>query len=267
MPAYSTLDMVYEVYEAIASLPTFQYFFTLNEIVERINKNRKDRNENRRTSRESIDRILNKLFLPLQISKVSEEKWEKSTGPMQAMLKVRPEIVEKVIQNQGISATPEKIAFWIGLGKLSTSHRAYLCYPYSNNPLKNSLELLVLLIHLYPKAKEIFTPATPHEMYWGLEERENREAAMNECRDLILKCDFLLNCQKRGDTPSKGMKSDIEIAQAEKKPIKYIKDYLGYYPDVNAIMIDSGLARFVPVSGTPKLTPVVTIPTSPKKNK
>lgn len=265
MPAYSTLDLIYEVYEAIGSLSGFQ--FSLDELARKINQNRKRRNEKRKVSKDSVNRILNKLWLILNISKISGEKWEKGTSPMRGLTKVRPDIVEKVIQRQEIDATPSNIDFWIGLGELNTSHRAYICYPYRNNPLKHSLELLVLLIHLYPKVKDSYTPATPHEMYWGLEERRNREIAMSECEKLIEKCDFMLICQRKGETPSKGMQKDIQIARAKNMPIKYIEDILGYYPDVDTIMLNSGLVEFVAVSEEPQPVLSVAISNSSSSNR
>jgi len=265
MPAYSTLDLIYEVYEAIASMTFFS--FTLSELVERMKGNREKRGDNRRVSRASVDRILNKLWLPLDIHKVSAERWEKGTSPMRGLTRVKPDIVEKVIRSQGIRATPMEIDHWIGLGEEPIATRAYICYPYRSNPLKHSIELLVLLIHLYPKANDSFAPATPHEMYWDLEGRISREIAMNECRKLILECKFLLNCQRRGEEPSSGMKRDMEVARANNIPIKYIEDedMLGYYPDVNSIMVKSDLSQFVAISETPK--PIIIAATSKSTNK
>ena len=80
---------------------------------------------------------------------------------------------------------------------------------------------------------------------------------MDECEKLIEKCDILLNCQRRGETPSSGMKKDMEIARAKDKPMKYIEDILGYYPDIDSIMISSGLAEFVTVLVHPNLEPAI----------
>jgi hypothetical protein len=268
MPAYSTLDLICEVNEAIASLGGRQ--FALNELVQIINESRKKRNVKRKVSSESVYRILTRLWLPLNIRKVTPEIWEKGTGPIRGMTKVRPDLVERVIQHEDIRyknvlVTPQEIDRWIGLGEESITRRAYICYPYRDNPLKRSMEILVLLVHLYPKAKDEFAPATPHDMYWGLEERRTREIAMNECEKLILQCDFVLNCLRRGEKPSAGMIRDMEIAKAHNKEIKYIEDILEYYPNVSDVLISCGLSEFTPQVEAKKIAPVVATLNSMKK--
>jgi hypothetical protein len=253
MPAYSTLDLICEVNEAIASLSSSQ--FTLTELVQIINDNRRKRNIKRKASSESVNRILTRLWLPLNIRKISTDVWEKGTGPIRGITNVRPDVVEKVIRYAKITATPQEIDKWISLGEEPTTRKAYICYPYRDNPLRRSMELLVLLIYLYPKAREKFVPAIPHEMYWGLEQRTSRAVAMGECEKLIKACDFLLNCLKKGETPSSGMQRDMEAAKREGKEIKYIEDYLEHYPNVTDVLTSCGLIEFSGYIDIKKVTP------------
>jgi hypothetical protein len=248
MPAYSTVDLIYEVYVAIASMESLQ--FSLDQLVQKINENRVKNGERTKVSSSSVDRILRKLWLPLGIRKTISGNWEKGTGPIRGMANVQPEVVERIIKDQKIDATPAEIEEWIGLAEEPTTHKAYICYPYHDNPLKRSIELLILLILLYPKARNRFVPATPHEMYWGLEERTDRETAMIKCEELIEKCDFMLYCLRKKDKPSAGMKRDVDVAKAEKKEILYIEDLLGTYPNVSEIMIRCGLAEFAEIPKT-----------------
>ncbi|MGA2767259.1 MAG: hypothetical protein ABSF24_02950 [Candidatus Bathyarchaeia archaeon] len=212
--------------------------------MQKINENRKRKGEKRRVSSESVNRVLMKLWLPLGISKTVTGAWKRGTGPIRGMTNVWPEIVDKIIADAKVDATPLEVGNWIGLGEEPTTHKAYICYPYHDNPLRRSLELLILLIHLYPRAKDSFVPATPHEMYWGLEERIDRETAMTKCEELIAKCDFLLYCLRKKDKPSIGMKRDMEVAKKKGIETKYIEDMLGYYPNVAEIMKECGLSEF-----------------------
>lgn len=241
MPAYPTVKLIYEIYIALASMEDDQ--FTLDQLVRRIDENRRKKGEKKRVSSDSLERILNELWLPLGIRKTLSGTWERGS-PIRGMINVRPEIVERIINDQKIDATPVEIDKWIGLAKEPTTHKAYMCYPYRDNPLKRSIELLILLVHLYPKAKDAFVPATPHEMYWGLEEKTDRATAMNRCEELIAKCDLLLYCLRRKDPPSKGMKEDMEVAKKNGKEIRYIEDVLGYYPNISEIMMRCGLSEF-----------------------
>lgn len=245
MPAYPTIDLIYEISIAIASNENSQ--FSVDTLVQLINKSRRKRGEKRKVSGESIDRILKKLWLTLGIRKTVSGVWEKGTGPIRGLTNVRPDIVERLIDDQGIRVTPAEFDRWIGLGEEPTTHKAYICYPYHDNPIKRSIELLVLLVHLYPKAKDSFVPASPHEMYWGLEERTNRAMAMSECRKLIEKCDFLLYCLRKKDTPSTGMKKDMEVAEKKGLETRYIEDILGYYPNLQEILIRCGLSEFAEI--------------------
>jgi hypothetical protein len=254
MPAYSTIDLIYEIYVGIASIESPQ--FTLDQLVQRINENRKRKGEKRRVSSESVGRILMRLWLPLGISKTLTGAWKRGTGPIRGMTNVWPEIVHKIIADAKIDATSLDVGNWIGLGEEPTTHKAYICYPYHDNPLRRSLELLVLLIHLYPKAKDSFAPATPHEMYWGLEERIDRETAMTKCEELIAKCDFLLYCLGKKDKSSIGMKRDMKVAKKKRKETMYIEDILGYYPNVSEIMKKCGLSEF---AEAPQVVPTTTI--------
>jgi hypothetical protein len=242
MPAYSTIDLINEVYHAIVSLQNSR--FTTNQLVQKINEYRRKKGEKMKVSNDSVNRILTELWLPLGIRKTDSGEWEKGTGPIRGMTNIRPDIVESVLQDKELDATPTDIDHWIGLANEPTTHKAYICYPYHDNPLKRSMELLVLLIHLYSKAKDSFVPATPHEMYWGLEERSDRETAMTKCAELIKKCDFLLYCLRKNEKPSKGMKRDMEVAKAEGKKILYIEDILGYYPNIEEILKKCGLSEF-----------------------
>jgi hypothetical protein len=81
-------------------------------------------------------------------------------------------------------------------------------------------------------------------MYWGLEERIDRETAMTKCEELIAKCDFLLYCLRKKDKPSPGMERDMRAAKKKGKETKYIEDLLGYYPNVPQIMKKCGLSEF-----------------------
>jgi hypothetical protein len=243
MPAYSTIDLVYEVYVGIQSMEGSQ--FTLEKLVKKINENRRRKDERRKVSSESVYRILMKLWLPLRISKTVTDSWRKGTGPMRGMTNVQPEIVDRIIADAKIDATSLDIGNWISLGEEPTTHKAYICYPYHDEPLRRSIELLILLIHLYPKAKSSFAPATPHEMYWGLEERIDRETAMTTCAKLIDECDFLLYCLRKTDKPSAGMKQDMEYAKSKRKETKYIEDMIGYYPNIAEIMKKCDLSEFV----------------------
>jgi hypothetical protein len=242
MPAYSSVDLIYEIYVGIASMENSQ--FTVDQLVQRINENRTRRSEKRRVSSASVDRILMKLWLPLGISKTASGAWKKGTGPIRGMTDVWPDVVDKIIADAKIEAASADIGNWIGLGEEPTTHKGYVCYPYHDNPLSRSLELLILLVHLYPKAKGTFVPATPHEMYWGLEERIDRETAMGKCEELIKKCDFLLYCLRKKDKPSAGMMRDMEFAKKQGKETKYIEDLLGYYPNIPEIMEKCGLSEF-----------------------
>lgn len=245
MPAYPTTDLIHDISVAIASVESPR--FSVDTLIQIINKNRRKRGEKREVSGDSVDRILNKLWLTLGIRKTRSGIWEKGTGPIRGMTNVKPDIVGQIIDNQGIEATPLEIDRWIGLGEEPTTHKAYICYPYRDNPIRRSMELLVLLIHLYPKAKANFAPATPHEMYWGLEERTNRAIAMSECRKLIEQCDLLLYCLKKADPPSNGMKEDMEVAKEKGLETRYIEDVLGYYPDLPEILVRCGLSEFAEI--------------------
>ena len=193
MPAYSTLDLIYEIHLTIASIKDEQEF-TLNELAERIDDSRRTRGEKRKVSSDSLNRILTRLWLFLGIGKTQKGLWKKGAGPIRSIANVQPEVIQKVMSTQEIVASPKEIDLWIGLGEQPITHRAYICYPYHDNPLRRSLELLILLILIFPKVKDEFAPATPHQMYWGLEERTDRDTAMNKCEELIEKCDFLLYC-------------------------------------------------------------------------
>jgi len=228
--------------------------FTLENLVEGINENRRRKDEKRNVSSESVDRILTKLWLPLGLTKTELGNWKRGTGPIKGMISVDSTKVSKIIEYAQIDATPSEIGKWIELGEEPTTHKAYVCYPYRDNPIRRSMELLVLLIYLYPKAKESFVPATPHEMYWGLEERSSRQTAMTECAGLIKKCDFVLYFLKKKDAPSSGMKEDMKIAKELGKEVKYIEDLLGYYPNIAETMEKSGLAEFINV---PKIMPAL----------
>lgn len=252
MPAYSTLDLINEVYIAIQSIRNS--CFTLDELVQKINENREKKGEKRKVSSDSVNRILEKLWLPLGIRRNPYGVWERGTGPIRGMTNLRPDIVERILREQRINATPIEIDRWISLAEEPTTRKAYICYPYHDNPIRRSMELLILLIHLYPKAKDKFVPATPHEMYWGLEEKTDRETAMNECEKLIERCDCLLYCLRKDDEPSSGMKRDINVARKKGKNILYIEDILGYYPNVENIMVRCGLAEFTTVSPKAKAT-------------
>lgn len=245
MPAYSTIDLIYEIYVAISLMENSQ--FTEDQLVQKINENRSKRDEKRKASSDSVNRILTRLWLPLGVRKTLSGIWEKGTGPIRGMTNVRPDIVDKVVRDWKIDATPLEIARWIGLGEEPTTHKAYICYPYHDNPLKRSIELLILLIHLYPKAKDSFVPATPHEMYWGLEERTDRTTAMSKCAKLIEKSDFLLYCLRKKDAPSRGMKRDMKTADKKGLETRYIEDILGYYPNTSEIMARVGLSEFAEV--------------------
>lgn len=234
MPAYSTVDLIYEIYAAITS--TDNLHFTLDELVQRINRSRKKSGENKKVRKESVNRILTRLWLPLGVRKTVSGTWEKGAGPIRGTTNVRPDIVYKVIHDQKIDATPKQIDRWVGLGEEPTTHKAYICYPYHDDPLRRSLELLILLILLYPKAKGSFVPATPHEMYWGLEEKTDRRTAMIKCEQLVKKSDFLLYCLRKTDKPSNGMKKDMDVAKGHGLEIRYVEGILGYYPEVPEIM-------------------------------
>lgn len=253
MPAYSTLDLIYEIHIAIASIRDGQEF-TLDELAERMDESRRIRGEKRKVSSDSLNRILTKLWLFLGIGKTQERRWKKGASPIRSLTHVRPEIVEKVIHTQKIFASPKDIDNWIVLGEEPTTHKAYICYPYRDNPFRRSLELLILLILIFPKVKNDFAPATPHEMYWGLEERTDRTTAMNKCEELIENCDFLLYCLSKKDTPSKGMIRDMKVAKAKGKKIRYIEDILGYYPNITEIMMKCGLSEFIQIISIAKPT-------------
>jgi hypothetical protein len=242
MPAYSTIDLINEIYFAIISLECSK--FTTNQLVQRINQFRREKGKKMKVSSESVNRILTELWLPLGIRKTGFGEWEKGTGPIRGITNIRPDIVKSILTNLKLNTTPADVDRWIGLANEPTTHKVYICYPYHDNPLKRSMELLVLLIHLYPKAKDSFVPATPHEMYWGLEERTDRETAMAKCAELIKKCDFLLYCLRKNQKPSKGMKQDMDIAKAEGKKIIYIEDLLGYYPNIDETLRNCGLPEF-----------------------
>lgn len=253
MPAYPTTSLIHDISIAIASIENSR--FTVDTLVQIIDANRMKRGEERRVSSDSVDRILKELWFTLGIRKTLSGVWEKGTGPIRGMMNVRADIVERITSAQGIRATSHQIDRWIGLGEEPTTRKAYICYPYHDNPIKRSIELLVLLIHLYPYAKDSFVPATPHEMYWGLEERTSRATAMSECRKLIEKCDFLLYCLKKGDTPSHGMKEDIEVAKEKGLETRYIEDILGYYPDLQKILVECGLSEFAEIPQTATISP------------
>jgi hypothetical protein len=242
MPAYSTIDLIYEVYIAITS--TRNRSFTIEELVQEINANRKERGEKKKVSSESINHVLTHLWLPFNVRKTQKGNWEKGTGPIRGMANIRPDLIWRIIRDQKADATPFDIDHWIELGEEPTTRKAYICYPYHDNPLKHSLELLVLLVLLYPKAKEEFVPVTPHEMCWGLEERTTRKIAMTECAKLIEKCAYMLYCLRKKDVPSKGMKEDLAIAKERGIKLLYIEDLLGYYPNLDEIMKKCGLTQF-----------------------
>jgi hypothetical protein len=244
MPAYSTTELIYEIYVGIES---FDSQFTQEQLVQRINENRKRKGERRRVSSESVGNILLKLWLPFGISKTLTGAWKRGIGPIRGFANVQPETVEKIITDGKIDATALEVSNWLGLAEEPTTHKAYICYPYHDNPLRRSIELLVLLVHLYPKAKEAFVPATPHEMYWRLEERTDRETAMSKCKDLIKKCDFLLYCLRKKDKPSIGMKQDMEVAKSLGLETQYVEDIIGYYPNIQEIMKKCDLSEFVEV--------------------
>ncbi len=241
MPACSSFDLINEIYIGILSM---ENSFTSDALAKTVNANRKKKNEKRKVSTATVDRVLTKLWFPLEISKTENGFWRKGTSPMRGMIKFRSEIVERIIEDAKIEATSFDIGKWIALGEEATTRKAYICYPYRDNPIKRSMELLVLLIHLYPKVKDVFVPAIPHEMYWGLEERVDRKTAMDKCAELITRCDFLLYCLKTGDEPSSGMKQDMEIAKANGKETKCIENILGDYPDTSEIMKKCGLSEF-----------------------
>jgi len=242
MPAYSTIYLIYEVYAVITSVKGRQ--FSVDQLVKEINENRRKRGEKKKVSAESINHVLTHLWLPFNVRKTLSGDWEKGTGPIRGMTNIRPDLVWQVIRAQKIDSTPIEIDHWIALGEEPTTHKAYICYPYHDNPLKRSLELLVLLVHLYPKAKKKFVPATPHEMCWGLEERTTRAVAMTECAKLIEKCDYILYCLRRKDPPSEGMKQDMAIAKKKGLEMLYIEDLLGYYPNIEEIIVKCGLTGF-----------------------
>jgi|GEM_PF-2037058 hypothetical protein len=242
MPTISTTELANEIYAANLSM---ENSFTSEQLVDKINENRKMRGELKQVSKQSVDRILKELYLLFGVGKTANGYWKKGASPMGGTINFRSEIIERIISDANINATTFDIGKWIELGAEPTTHKAYICYPYRDNPLRRSMEVLVLLIHLYPKAKDNFAPATPHEMYWGVEEKIDRKTAMEKCAGLIAKCDFVLFCLKNGDAPSAGMKQDMEIAENLGIKTKKIEEILGYYPDVAGIMKKSGLSSSI----------------------
>jgi hypothetical protein len=239
MPKYSTMDLIYEVFVAITSIDKNQ--FTIGELVGKINDNRRKRGEKTKVSETSVYKVLSHLGLPFNVRRTASGSWEKGTGPIRGVTNLRPDVVESIIQDGKIDAAPLEIDHWINLAGEATTRKAYICYPYRDNPLRRSYELLILLVHVYPKSNEKFAPLTPHEMCWGLEERTTRKTAMNACADWIRKCDYILYCLKRSDTPSNGMLEDLKIAEQAGIKVLYIEDELGYYPNLEDIMKKCGL--------------------------
>jgi hypothetical protein len=242
MPKGSTTKLEKEIYEAVLSMESS---FTLDKLVQKIDENRGIRGECGKASRQSVERILVELYLLFSVSKTPNGGWKKGATPINGTIKFQSEIVDKIISDAKIEGTAFDVGQWIELGAKGPTRKAYICYPYRDNPFWRSMELLVLLTHLYPIAKEDFAPATPHEMYWRLEENVDRKTAMDKCAELIAKCEFVLFCMKKGSTPSAGMKQDIEAAAVSGKEIKYIEDLLGYYPNIAEIMKKSGLSSSV----------------------
>jgi hypothetical protein len=254
MPVTSPYELAYEIFVAISAINSD--VFSTGDLVKRINENRKERGKVKGTNIISVNKVLSTLWLPMNVRQVSKENWEKGTGPIRGLTYSRQDIVQKIIDYGKLDATPSKIAEWILDSSKGLSRKAYICYPYRSNPFRHSLELLVLLSHLYPKAKDKYAPATPHEMGWGSEEKKGRRAAMNECADLIKECDLILFCLREGDTPSEGMKEDIEIGKKLGKPLVYIEKELGYYPNVEEIMKKCGLIEVLTVSPIATVAPV-----------
>lgn len=77
MPACSPLDLVNEIYIGIASMKNRQ--FTLDQLVQKLNENRSKKGENRRVSKDSVNRVLTKLWLPLDVRKTLSGAWEIGT--------------------------------------------------------------------------------------------------------------------------------------------------------------------------------------------
>ena len=246
MPATSPYEVAYEIFVAINAID--KNTFSEQDIVNKINDNREKRGKDKSIDTSSVTKVLLTLWLPFNVRQISKEKWEKGTGPIRGLTYSRQDIVQKIIDSGKLEATPNEIAEWITDGSKGRSRRAYICYPYRSNPFKHSLELLVLLSHLYPKTKDKYAPATPHEMGWGAEEKKGRRAAMMECSTLIQESDLILYCLKKGQPPSEGMKEDIEIGKNYGKPLVYIEEELGYYPDVEDIMKKCGLMEVLTVS-------------------
>jgi len=242
MPACSTLDLIYEVYIAVTSIRGPE--FTLDQLTSVINENRAKKGEKRKVSSDSVQRILKKLWLPFGVRTALPSGWKIGTGPILGIANVWPENVGKIIAEGKIDATSLEISNWLGLAEEPTTHKAYICYPYHDDPLKCSVELLILLIHIYPKAKKLFVPMTPHERYWQLEERSSREFALSKCKELMKKCDFLLYCLRSEDTPSLGMEQDIAVAKSEGLEIVAIENIIDYYPNIPEIMRKCGLSEF-----------------------
>jgi hypothetical protein len=242
MPVCSPLDLVYEIYIGIASIKSGE--FTLDHLVRIINENREKRAENRRVSSDSVNRILTKLWLSLDVQKTLSGRWKTVTGPIRGIVSMRPETVDRIIKEGQIDAVSLDIDKWLGLADEPTTHKAYICYPYHDDPLRRSIELLIILIHIYPKAKKLFVPITPHERYWRLEERMGREIALSKCAELVKKCDFLLYCLKNEDPPSPGMEQDIAVARSERLEIVPIENIIDCYPDIPQIMRRCGLSEF-----------------------
>jgi hypothetical protein len=242
MPACSTLDLIYEVYIAITSIRSPE--FTLDQLISVINENRDKKGEKRKVSSDSVQRILRRLWLPFGVRTTLSSGWAIGTGPIRGIANVWPETVGKIIADGKIDATSLEISKWLGLAEEPTTHKAYVCYPYYDDPLKRSVELLILLIHIYPKAKKLFVPMTPHEKYWQLEERSSRDFALSKCKELMKKCDFLLYCLRSDDTLSFGMEQDIAVAKSEGLEIVAIENIIDYYPNIPEIMRKCGLSEF-----------------------
>lgn len=242
MPACSPLDLVYEIYIGIASMKSRE--FTLGQLVRKINENREKKAESRRVSSDSVDRVLTKLWLPLGVQKTLGGGWEICTGPIRGIASVWPETVDRIIEEGQIDAVSLDIGKWLGLADEPTTHKAYICYPYHDDPLRRSIELLIILIHIYPKAKKLFVPMVPHEKYWRLEERMGREIALSKCNELVKKCDFLLYCLKNDAPPSPEMEQDISVARSEGLEIVPIENIIDCYPNIPEIMRRCNLSEF-----------------------
>lgn len=88
---------------------------------------------------------------------------------------------------------------------------AYICHPYSDNPLQNRLDVLniVTKLHMYYSSYIFLAPHLYFPQFMANHTSEDYKKAMNACLGLLEKCDELWVF---GSALSKGMRMELQLA-------------------------------------------------------